>query len=1503
MTNSTLFKSDFTIPTTNAAVPTTLCPGDLPLVLLPVRLETRFFPQPNGDSELRIRVYPDKIHLDSHERDLTADEHTWGRHYYEQDWHAGNDRAARMAAWQQLADRFGAERAAWIARLLQPINSNQRPTQSIPPDQPLTPPPVFPTVTVVASDSTWRRAPQARLLPDRWIAVIHSAGQVALTATSGVVRRPLNAGPDPQAPLPQGAVKAAIERGERLAVDDGMKWMVDFEAAETAGMALRMLVPAAMLNAGLDSLLVFGVIRSLSVAETAAQLADLLDAHHYTDGLGFLRSGTPTNNTDDRRTSYNASDPGHARSFATEISPAATTGPNNAAAVGTALGISAPRIDATLGRVERGLAHDDADMKHMNVALWPVGWGYYLSNMIGSEAGLTPELIDWARSHFIRHVRCFGPFPTLRCGGQPYGILPVTSLDQWQPDADAGDAAAPQTWLKDLLLNLRDQVWRPALGSAARIGSRQNPRDPDADLADVMRTDALSNSYAARNVFGRHFLQHLYRRILGTWPGNHPAQTALLEQLGITWRPRLTHTWNAAWTWQVSAPLVQAGEVTPWAALEPNYIEALAGMKIEDVIAWRPAPDATDNTTSLLQTLLRHAFLREIAEAAALLRTGNSAALAAELLRDTELIDLVSGAAPTEHWRRLLQWELSPPPIRITVQQQLDLGRVGPPWPASSLGQFRASLAWLKTLDSEALQILMQGTLDLSVHRLDAWITSVATQRLAGMHNDGPAGQYIGAYAWVENLQPMPASLSAPVTPPPGEPEPMRTSANDSGFVHAPSATHAAAAALLRNAQLGANNNVPRASGPFAIELTSKRAREAARLLDGVRSGQPLGALLGYRVERMLHEARVDNGRSMDRFIAAVRRVAPLVAREHPDAAGPTESIAANNVVDGFLLHRRWSEERQAVLDELNREGLYTFEEAGTIDLIFAALGDMIDGLSDALTAEAAYQMARGNTSRLVATLPAIAQGDAPPPELEVARTPRSGISITHRVLALLSATQGLSTPGWLAGDVGLRSRFERAVNSWVARLLGDPTKIRCTLESVDEAGNVAQTCVFYLSELALTPLDVVYTVEPLNNSAADAASLSELEQRVIYHSKRRADGFAAQAVVRIRHARPADLADGELTLFDLLEQARAARRLLSAVRAAMPEDLNPPERLSQGTIDFADFENRVVHAENGFNAACNALVVMLDRPATLTTESLRSAMTTLGSYGVGPWIPVSIVGEDPEAIAALTQQAQALVKTAKARWDRVMALRTQLAAAQYRARYDQLAARMKAVYGDAFVTLPRFTLGAPEATELASAMTASSAVQGGDPLAVNTWFAKCSRVRDALARMRFCLQRAEVLQTGTRLDLTVAQLPHTAGDRWVALPVTPGSELPPSKLSLALHTLTNLRTTDPLVGMLIDEWVEIVPSTHETTALAFQFDVPDSNAPQNILIAVPPVPGQDWTTETLRRVLMETLDLAKLRAVDTGSLGAAAQHLPGLYLAFNTQDHAVSTDFKPLTE
>src|SRR6185503_10408616 len=158
----------------------------------------------------------------------------------------------------------------------------QRPTSPTPAGQPLAVAPVFPAITVAPQDDTWRHAPQARLLPDRWVAVVHSGGRVALTVTGRDIRRPLAVGPDPLAPPPDAQTEAAIASGQQLAIDAGMKWMTDFDEAESAGMGLRVAIPAATLAAGIDSLVVFGVVRSLGVADTANQLADLLDAHHYT---------------------------------------------------------------------------------------------------------------------------------------------------------------------------------------------------------------------------------------------------------------------------------------------------------------------------------------------------------------------------------------------------------------------------------------------------------------------------------------------------------------------------------------------------------------------------------------------------------------------------------------------------------------------------------------------------------------------------------------------------------------------------------------------------------------------------------------------------------------------------------------------------------------------------------------------------------------------------------------------------------------------------------------------------------------------------------------------------------------------------------------------------------------------------------------------------------------------------------------------------------------------
>src|SRR5205823_3125431 len=140
---------------------------------------------------------------------------------------------------------------------------------------------------------------------------------------------------------------------------------------------------------------------------------------------------------------------------------------------------------------------------------------------------------------------------------------------------------------------------------------------------------------------------------------------------------------------------------------------------------------------------------------------------------------------------------------------------------------------------------------------------------------------------------------------PPDEPAPLFSQPNDTGFIHAPSLSHASTAALLRNAHLG-HNGAAAADSPFAIDLSSRCMREAQQILDGVRQGQPLGALLGYRFERRLHEMRP----SMDQFIDDFRAIAPLTADRLAEPGHLQENIAANNVVDGLVLNQKWPSQK-----------------------------------------------------------------------------------------------------------------------------------------------------------------------------------------------------------------------------------------------------------------------------------------------------------------------------------------------------------------------------------------------------------------------------------------------------------------------------------------------------------------------------------------------------------------------------------------------------------------
>ena len=820
-----------------------------PIVLLPVRIETRFDLTPGRPPFLKLRVYPDEIFADTHEEPLTPAELAAGTAY----WAACKD-GENVAAWRDLLAGRPAPRAAWVALATDPKNP--------------TPP--------GSRAETWTRAAEAHLLPDRWVALAYRGGKLIRRATSSVITDPLALTLNPNA-NPKDVEDIS---GDGLTLARELLWTVDFARAKEAGMGFEMLLDPSDVDAGFDRLIVTGVKSSVSAEQGAAELSGLLDAHHFTRGLAFVRQGTPTNNTTDKPSGYPPPDPNGEMSFATERGPSVRTSETDGTKFMRAVGV-APEIADHLAGAD---LTEQANARAMNDALWPGTIGYFLEQFM--ETVLNARAIDATRQYFSESVRGRGPLPAFRIGRVPYALLPVSSLTRWSPGRAASGVDAQ---LPPLLLKLRE-IWRTAIPNVPQVG---RTGDPDADLAEILAMEASAREVAVRRVLG----PDIVASILTANGADVAKWERSREQIGLaSWNllgiagtlsrgVKMTYA-DKAGTFRYS--LVTDKPLSETETLAPNYIDRLVHMgSIEQV---RLQFIARDEPTALLYQLLLHAALREYynrsIDKLADLRLVDRA-----VRYEPELVNIAPATTPTP-WAHFDQIVPS-----LTGNRTIGQTILAPEINALSglVKPYRDALGILAGLPTAELERLFTETMDVCSHRLDAWITSLVSRRLDLMRQTQPTGCHLGAFAWVENLQAKFAARHVSVTLPDGT---VAASQKDSGgFIQAPSLTHAATAAVLRNAYLSNLGENPKM---YEIDLSSRRVRISRWMLDAVRQGQPVGAVLGYFFERWLHEAK------LDKFIDPFRQQFPVGINTARDSGQPVEAITARNVVDGLRLRDAW---------------------------------------------------------------------------------------------------------------------------------------------------------------------------------------------------------------------------------------------------------------------------------------------------------------------------------------------------------------------------------------------------------------------------------------------------------------------------------------------------------------------------------------------------------------------------------------------------------------------
>jgi hypothetical protein len=1428
-----------------------------PIALLPVKIQTRFLPV-GRPTELLVRIYPDEIVSDTHEPALTAAELASGHAYWTDSWQPQDEEEA----WQALLRRYPATRAAWVVRETTPTNLATRPAGA----------PVFATTT--ERPAAWTRPAEARLLPDRWLAVVYRGGAEVRRALSAPVRDPLALSPDPGE---YDANRLVDLSGDGLALDPEFLWMLDFEAAEKAGMAVRMPVDATDVAGGFDQLVVVGVKASLAPDEAAKRLAALLTGHHYGRGVAFVPQGTPTNNTAEGPAGWPPPDEGGRASFAVERKGLAVGAASDGSRFAAALGVAAELGDQLSHLAGADLAGDQA-ARAMNDALWPVTWGYCLEQMLAP--GLDAAAIEDVHRYFSGYVRGRGPYPAFRVGETPYGLLPVSSLQLWTPAA----GAKPTEVRLPKVLSVLSDLWATRSGAVARIGSGGG--DPDAELLNVLAMDASAREVRLRDVWGADLIGNLFQFYgygffqlaqadWDAWKARRQDVAAgvrgLLRAMGrpaAADPPRIARAGLKTSSYRYRFSFVTDDELSETAPLRRTLIPLTPQLNYIDWIRrarWTELRKPVGGERPpLLFLLLRHALLLEYARSALDIRIAHGLAQEDER-REPELVGVLLGAAGATRppiWGRLT----APVPALTGAVPLGDFLVKGGEPETKATDAYRDTLGLLQRLPTAELERLLTETLDVCSHRIDAWITSLVTQRLEAMRQLNPDGCHLGAFGFVENLLPLAAET---VDERRLDGASAYVQRGSGGYIHAPTLGHAATAAVLRSGYL---NRAGEAQKSFALNLSSARVRDALGLLDAVRQGQPLGAILGYRFERRLHERSLDDATlNLEQFVQPLRDRFPLVARKGNDTTAPASAAtAARNVVDGLAL---WRKKDSSPFDGMRPSP--SADQAAALDEELGRIDASLDACADLLLAESVHQLVRGNTSGAGASLDAMAEGKRPP-EPEVAIAPAGGPSVTHRVALVLGAAQAAS-PGtvWPQGPTP-RAAAEPYLDAWIGSLIGDPALVRCRVKRPDrelEFVTLGDLTTDRDGRTLLRPIDVL----ALAVATGPAAGAGELDRRVadVFISKHELDIQPDE--LEIVYDPDTDWDRATTRSFpEVLELARVIGRVVGGARPLRPADLLPPERQSEaGAIDTAELAARAAAALESLDDAVSNLDEAIGRGRN--AESVAGPLRVASLFVVPGAFPASSTLDE-----LLAQGASTLRELRKRHAEAAAA--------------TDAATTLQAIFGRGFVFCPRFTPAPATAAELDLALAQSSALVP-DAEAPRTWVQQAARVRAPLARWRRLALYAGALGADL-LALDVAQLPYDGRARWAALPFT-GTPPENAPLTLVLHRVGNPGGTNPWTGLLLDEWSEVIPRAREQTGLAFHYDDAGSEAPNAVLLAVPPDPGAvTWDPQTLLAIVRETLELLKLRAVEGELVDEVGQILPAVLLASNAAGDTVETRF-----
>jgi hypothetical protein len=943
-------------------------------VMLPLRLETLFKKTEAGNWRLLLRVTPDEPSILRDEPTVSQEEADYLSAFWQRSASAGfadppadwlwNEKG--VLAWAALCDRVGAPRAAWMVAEFPPqlVNGSY--------------------VCIVPTDRIGKH-PDARVsgLPPKLnvTAIDLNGSQFNIGSLS-----------------PVNGIKVVMPTD----ADTPGNWLTDWSAAKNAGLGAEFDLPDGIGPDTISTLYVCGV----GDEDSAAHFSALAQA----GTMGLLNLGASTNSV----AGAAGADLGKDQDAWLKIA---------SNRMRRLRGSSVPAISSALcGNKDAlpdlpGGAASTRDSRLLAQALWPALWGHYFRDVWGCGDD-AHALWSWVHQYLSPE----GPLPPLRIDTQPYGLLPVTSLEQWQRSGDDPVDLAEER----VVAGLRELLPQWA-GEAEKLGTVAG--SDEAGLLDFLGRTGVSSNYDYRTFVPAELLASLYpgtplSDFLEAAYGDWERAAAIV---GVKPAKLYSAIWGAE---PLELPLIGARRM-PLTNIKDLFVQ-LYEMRAD---RFGDAFFAAERTRAIVADSLLIRLMIWSAVVAKAWYMQSVPGASGSLLNLTTWLD-PEQPTPVESLQTNFQPAFAAgngqPPAADLVKQHRDaimkLASVLAPYQARRADPYDPQKE-VGTLELPAerqaeLERALRATLDTASHRLDPWATGVAWHRHQEQAASGRVHRRLGAYGW----------LDGPFL---GKPGP-----NDSGRLHAPSYNQAITSIVLRDKYLSSRNELTSdGRNIWKTELNSAEVRTALEIAQEIRLGFHVYEVVGRRVEEIV------GGREQ---IKTLRKAKPL-RPERPDPRDVCNGLDALAVLLGSGVAGVLSNDTASRAKQTTR---------------LKALQAGIDAFADLLLAEGVYNVVGGNPERAADAMDAAA-GFARPPEFGVVRTPPSGYRLTTNVVAVMPYRPPVLEPQLV--DRTPLEIADASLAAFVEARLGKPDQwifpVKWSESGVDHTGDIS------LAALGMTPL------------------------------------------------------------------------------------------------------------------------------------------------------------------------------------------------------------------------------------------------------------------------------------------------------------------------------------------------------------------------------------------------------------------------------------------------